>query len=199
MNIVFDLGNVLLPFDWEIAADRFCERTGCTRRELDDYIMTTPFVNQLGLGQMSKEQFFATVAGDFGFDGTYEEFALIWSDMFTVDEAMRDLAARLKGRYPRYILSNTNAIHMDFIFARFPFVRDFEGHILSHEVGLQKPDRRIYELTAARFGLEPARTVFIDDIAANVAGARAAGWHGIHHTGYATTSAELTRLGVAGI
>jgi putative hydrolase of the HAD superfamily len=194
--IVFDLGNVLLPFNWDIAVDRFCQRTGRTRREVDDYIVTTPFVHQLGLGQMMGEAFFATLAGDFGFDGTYSEFAEIWSDIFTVDEAMRDMAVNLKGRYPRFILSNTNAIHMDFIFSRYPFVRDFDGHILSHEVGLQKPDGRIYELTTGRFDLQPSRTVFIDDIRANVVGAQTAGWHAILHTGSASTRAELTKLGV---
>ncbi len=198
-TIVFDLGNVLLPFNWDLAADRFCARCGCDRRRLDDYIVTTPFVQQLALGQMTKEKFFQRLAGDFSFPGDYDEFARLWSDIFTEDQDMTGQAARLKGRYRRYILSNTNAIHIEFILSRYPFMRDFEGHIFSQEVGLEKPDPQIYRLTAAKFGLTPARTVFIDDILANIEAARAEGWHGIHHQSGAQTRAELTKLGVTPI
>ncbi|MBI3877210.1 MAG: hypothetical protein HY300_14850, partial [Verrucomicrobia bacterium] len=151
--VVFDLGNVLLPFDWDIAADRFCARCGCDRRKLDDYIVTTPFINQLALGKMTKEKFFQTFVADFGFPGRFDEFALLWSDVFTEDKAMIALAARLKGRYRRFILSNTNAIHIEFILSRYPFMKDLEGHIFSHEVGLEKPDPEIYRLTLRQFGL----------------------------------------------
>jgi len=197
--IIFDLGNVLLPFNWDLAADKFCARTGRSRRELDDYMVTMPFAHELSLGLKTKEEFYRLMAQDFGFDGDYEEFALIWSDIFTGDEAMIALAAQLKGRYRRFILSNTNPIHMDFILARYPFMQTFEGLILSHEVGLLKPDRRIYELTLERFGLEAAQSVFIDDILANVEGAQAVGIHGIHHTDARRTREELTKLGIAGI
>ncbi len=197
--IIFDLGNVLLPFNWDLAADKFCARTGRSRRELDDYMVTMPFAHELSLGLKTGEEFYRLLAQDFGFDGGYEEFALIWSDIFTPDEAMIALAAQLKGRYRRFILSNTNPIHMDFILAHYPFMQTFEGLILSHEVGLLKPDRRIYELTLERFGLEAAQSVFIDDILANVEGAQAVGIHGIHHTDARRTREELTKLGIAGI
>jgi len=194
--VIFDLGNVLLPFDWDIAVDKFCARTGRLRRELDNYMVTMPFPNQLSLGHMTKEEFFRIVAHDFGFDGDYEEFAQIWSDIFTSDEEMINLAALLKGRYRRFALSNTNPIHMDFIFARYPFIHTFDGLILSHEVGLMKPDHRIYELTLEQFGLKASDVVFIDDILVNVEAAEAVGLRGIHHRDARRTREELTKLGV---
>lgn len=194
--IVFDLGNVLLPFNWDAAANRFCRRVKRRRRELDDYIVTTPFAHQLETGAMTGAAFYRRLAGDFGFAGSYAEFAELWSDIFTPDERMLALAAGLKGRLPRFILSNTNPIHVEFIFQRFPAIRDFDGHALSHELGLLKPDPRIYAAVTRRFGLAPAATVFLDDILANVEGARAAGWQAIHHRAYETTRAELTKLGV---
>ncbi len=197
--VVFDLGNVLLPFDWDIAADRFCARCGCDRRRLDDYIVTTPFVQQLALGQITPARFFETLAGNFRFTGTFAEFAELWSDIFTEDRDMTRLAATLRGHCRRFILSNTNAIHIEFIFSRFPFMRDFDGYVFSHEVGLEKPDPEIYRRLARQVGLTPARTVFIDDILANVEAARAEGWQGIHHQVAAQTRAELTKLGVAPI
>ena len=197
--VVFDLGNVLLPFNWDLAADRFCAVVNQTRREFDDYIVTMPFVHQLEIGKIEKGAFYRRMCADFGFAGSYSEFAEIWSDIFTVDEGMFGLAAVLKGRLPRYILSNTNPIHMDFVFERFPAVKDFDGHVLSHEVGCLKPDPLIYKLARERLGVPAEQVVFIDDIRANVEGAWAAGWQAIQHRDYASTRVELTKLGVAGI
>ena len=151
--VIFDLCNTLLFFDWDIAADRLCARTGKTRRELDDYIVTTPFVNELCVGKLTRGRFFEIIARDLGFDGYYDEFARIWSEIFTPNEPMIRLAATLKGRYRCFVLSNTNAIHMDYVFANYPFIHEFDGLVLSHEVGSMKPDARIYHLAVSRFEL----------------------------------------------
>lgn len=197
--VIFDVGNVLLRVSEDVALDRLGARAGRSRREMEDYIMATPFVNQLARGELSGKEFYRIVSGDLGFDGDYEEFARIWSEIFEPIEPMVALAGRLKGRLPRYILSNTNAIHMDYIFGRYGFMREFDGYVLSHEVGLLKPDRRIYELALRRFGLEAGRTVFVDDILANCEGARCVGLGAIHYQNAEQTRAELTKLGVAPI
>ena len=197
--VIFDLGNVLIAVDEARALDRMAARTGKTRRELEGYVMLTPFVNQLALGELSPQRFFEVVRRDTGFDGDFAEFARIWAEVFTPIEPMIALARQLKGRVTRVILSNTNAIHMDYVFGKFPIVREVEGLVLSYEVGLLKPDRRIYELALQRFGLRAERTVFIDDIPTNVEGARAAGLHGIHYQNPDQVRLELTKLGIAGI
>jgi putative hydrolase of the HAD superfamily len=197
--VIFDLGNVLLPFNWEIAANKFCERTKRTRRELDDHLVTTPFLNELGVGRMDKVEYYRIMSREFGFDGSYDEFAVIWSDIFTTDDEMIMLAVKLKGQQRRFVLSNTNAIHMDFIFSRYPFMHTMDGWVLSHEAGLLKPDRKIYELTLTKFNLTATTSVFIDDVLANVEAARELGIHGIHHRDAKQTQEELTKLGVTGI
>lgn len=194
--IIFDLGNVLLPFNWDRAAERFCARTGRQRSELDEYLTSTPFVHEFSLGRMTKHDFYRRLAQDFGFEGSYEEFAHLWSDIFTPDEEMIRLAERLRKRFRRYLLSNTNPIHMDFILAHYPFVHTFDGAVYSHEVGLLKPDRRIFELIRNRFSLQPSQTVVIDDTPVNVEAAKAAGFHAIHHQDAKRTQQELTNLGV---
>jgi len=198
-TVIFDLGNVLLPLDWGIARKRMCERTGCSRRELEAFIGNTPFLGQLELGQLTAKQFFEIVVRDLRFNGTQEEFEEIWSDIFTIDDAMIDLTQKLKGSYRRFILSNTSPQHIKFVFARYPVLRDFDGHILSYEVGLLKPDRRIYELALHRFGIAVERAVFIDDLPANIAGAREIGLAAIQHKSFQKTCRELTRLGIPNI
>ena len=194
--IVFDLGNVLLAFDDNIARDRMAARTGKSPAEIESYFRSKPHVMLLSLGKMPARQFYRTVAKDLGFDGDYEEFALIFSDIFSPIDPMLKLAAGLAQRVPRLILSNTNAIHMEFVLERFPVIQEFDDQILSHEVGLLKPDRAIYELAAKRSGFEVGRMLFIDDLHANVEGARGAGMRAVQFAGVEPLRQELTKLGV---
>ena len=198
-TVIFDLGNVLLPFDWGIARKRMCKCTSCSRRELEDYFVTTPFLTQLEVGQLTAQQFFEIVARDLRFTGTQVEFDEIFSNIFTLDDAMLRLSQMLKGSYRRFILSNTIPQHIEFVFARYPLLKDFDGHILSYAVGLMKPDRRIYELLVQRFSIVAERAVFIDDLPANVAAARAVGLHAIQHKNFRKTRRELTGLGIPNI
>ena len=197
--IIFDLGNVLLAFDESRAVERLAARTGKTRQQIDEYARGTPHITELALGKITKLRFFYTVARDLEFEGTYEEFALIWSEIFTPIEPMLALAQSLKHRLPRLILSNTNGIHMDYVFQHYPFLQEFDAHILSHEVGLLKPDPAIYRYAISTSGLSASRTVFLDDIAANAEAARHVGMQAIHYQNPDQARAELTKLGVSPI
>jgi len=197
--IVFDLGNTLLAFDESLAVKRVAARTGKTPQQIYEYARSTPYVTELALGKITKLRFFYTVARDLEFEGTYEEFALIWSDIFTPIEPMMTLAQSLKHRLPRLLLSNTNGIHMDYVFQHYPFLQEFDAHILSHEVGLLKPDLAIFQYAVKTYGLTPDRTVFLDDIAANAEAARHAGMKAIHFQNFDQARAELTKLGVSPI
>ncbi|GAA1348859.1 HAD-IA family hydrolase [Saccharothrix algeriensis] len=70
----------------------------------------------------------------------------------------------------------------------------FDLVVTSGEVGLVKPDRRIYLLAARRLGVEPGECVFVDDLAVNVRGAAAAGMVGVHHRSVRSTVEELEVL-----
>jgi putative hydrolase of the HAD superfamily len=197
--IIFDLGNVLIAVDEGRAAERLAARTGKTRQHIEEYARGTPYATELALGKMSKKRFFRTVARDLAFDGTYEEFAEIWSDIFTPIEPMVALAESLTARVPRLVLSNTNAIHIDFVLEHYPFLNDFDAHVFSHEVGLLKPDAAIYQYALGKYGLTAGRTVFIDDIAANAEAARRVGMQAVHFRDSDQARAELTKLGVSPI
>ncbi len=79
---------------------------------------------------------------------------------------------------------------------RFDFLAWFEGIVISGDVGVNKPDRRIFDHLAARFGIEPAATLFIDDSAANVDAAKALGFRAIQFTDATALRRELARLGL---
>jgi putative hydrolase of the HAD superfamily len=70
----------------------------------------------------------------------------------------------------------------------------FDDMIISAEVGLAKPDRRIYQLALDRLGVEPEHTIFVDDIDENIQGARELGIHGVHFQDPQTVLEELKDL-----
>jgi putative hydrolase of the HAD superfamily len=70
----------------------------------------------------------------------------------------------------------------------------FDTVVISGEVGMRKPEQRIYLHTCERLGLRPDECVFVDDLPHNVTAAVTAGMVGVHHTSYATTESELSAL-----
>jgi len=93
-------------------------------------------------------------------------------------------------------LSNWSAEMFPSARERFDFLAWFEGIVISGDVGVNKPDRRIFELLMDRFGIEPAAALFIDDSSANVDAATALGFHAIQFTDPTALRVELVRLGL---
>ena len=83
--------------------------------------------------------------------------------------------------YRVFLLSNIGDLHWRHLNARYGFDGLAHGVIASFRVGAIKPSAAIYREAERQFGLEPAATVFIDDLPPNVAGAQACGWQAIHH------------------
>ncbi len=77
----------------------------------------------------------------------------------------------------------------------FPFLNRPRGVTVSGEIFLIKPDVEIYHVHARDFGLDPAKSLFIDDTAVNVEGAKAAGWHAVQFTGAAKLREDLATYG----
>lgn len=77
-----------------------------------------------------------------------------------------------------------------------PAIGLLDGVVVSGREGVAKPDVRIYRLLAERFGVDPARALFVDDKQENVDGARAAGFHAVRFTDTETLRADLRRLGL---
>ena len=104
------------------------------------------------------------------------------------------------GGTPLYLLSNAPNLLDTWLRGaapqRHPFIGRFRDFVVSGEVKCSKPDRAIYDLACTVGGFRPEEAVFIDDVLANVEGARAAGWHAIHHRSADQTAAELRALGL---
>ena len=107
------------------------------------------------------------------------------------------ILAELRARgMPLYALTNFSAETWPVALARFDFLSWFRDTVVSAEHGVVKPDPRIFDIAIRRFGLDPPRTAFIDDLEANVAAARSSGLRALHFTGAERLRADLVALGL---
>lgn len=104
--------------------------------------------------------------------------------------SLRDGGTRL------YALTNWSAEKFELTYPRFEWLSWFEGIVVSGREGLLKPDPRIFRLLIDRYGLDPAHTVYIDDVERNVAVAAELGMIAVHFVDPHQLSADLTRLGL---
>jgi FMN phosphatase YigB (HAD superfamily) len=184
--VVFDLGNVLLDFDYRRTVEKI--RNHCRlvndRSDLDLLKLlggSELFQNFEG-GLLSPTEFFAGVQEQTGYDGTLDEFGECFGDIFNEALGMIAWNEELRAKkIPRYILSNTNDLSIGFIRKRFPFFNQFDGYVLSYEHRVMKPSARIYELVEEMAGLRGPDLFYIDDREENIQAAAARGWQAVHH------------------
>ena len=195
-DIVFDLGHVLIDFQYDgILA--LLTRHGVRSSSMDD-LLAQMRIHAYETGRMTDEEFFDTLNGLLAVPSTPETLRRAWVDMFTPIPEMLDLARRLARRHGVYVLSNASPLHWEHLRQGYGLDAIGHGQLASFQAGVRKPDPAIYRAAEQRFCLTPASTVFVDDLADNTEGARACGWHAIHHRSPAETRAALHALGVAG-
>ena len=174
--VIFDLGKVLVAFDFARGYDRLQPLCGYSVEEMRRRIGASGLVPQLEAGRIESREFVSSFGAALGVSLDYGQFCEIWSSIFLPGTLVPDsLVAGLKKRYPLVLLSNTNAIHFEMLERTYPILGHFERRVLSHEIGAMKPDPLIYRKAVEMAGCEPAECFFTDDIPEYVAGARQCG------------------------
>ena len=195
--VVFDLGKVLVDFDYSIAARKVAARSAKPLGKLISLLSISPLIIQYECGQVTRREFYEKVCDGVGFRGTLEEFGGYFADIFAEIPAMIALHADLRRRgVPAYIFSNTNDLAIEHIQRNFPFFQNFDGYIYSHEIGAMKPDPKIYVAMEKMCGRQGRDIVYLDDRAENVAGGAARGWQAILHETPEQSRANLQKLGL---
>ena len=178
--IVFDLGNVLIPFDYDIIIRRLNEiDVGLGDKFYTLYKDNYHIYRQFEKWELTTEEFIEIVLNWLDRKVTSEEFCIFYSELFTLNEEVISLLPALKKNYKLVLLSNTNYIHKKYGWEKYEFLKQFDKLILSHEVGAIKPEEKIYRAVEEFTHLPPAETLFIDDIAEYVEGAKKMGWDAI--------------------
>lgn len=191
--LLVDFGGVLTTSIW-VAFGDFCEREGLDRDAVRDLFRSDPeamrLLRGLETGELDEATFepsFAALLGIGDHEGLIERlFAGLGPDELMVG-AVR--AARAGG-VPTGLISNSWGLG---IYERAP-VDLFDETVISGDVGLHKPQPEIYRLACERLGVEPAHSVFVDDLRENIAGAEAVGMVGVLHRRSEETVTRLEEL-----
>lgn len=195
--IVSDLGNVLIPFDYNILIESMNKiDAGLGNRFAKKYYDNYHVHRQYEKWELSDNEFIKIMMGWTENKISEENFKHIYSDLFVENKETTALLPILKENYKLVLLSNTNFIHQKYGWEKYDFLKHFDKLILSHEVGAIKPEEKIYRAVEA-FTSEPSEShIFIDDIDEYVEGAKKCGWEGIQFKSHNRLVDDLKAKGI---
>jgi putative hydrolase of the HAD superfamily len=197
-TVVFDFGNVLGFFSHRKAAEQLAAYSAASPESLQAYLFGGKLEEDFESGCITPEAFRGLVRETFRLSCTDAQFDAAFADMFAPNPDVCPLPALLARRRRLLLLSNTNALHARQFLRQFAAVlAPFDAVVLSHELGVRKPDRRVYDHCRRLAGAAAAECLFIDDLPSNVEAARAAGWRGLVYRRGDDLRARLAALGVA--
>ena len=195
--VLFDLGNVLIDFDFSIAVERLQSLCPVNLIKVHKLFRDSDLAQQWDRGFLSSERFYDTIQKELDLPLSLEQFRPLWNEIFAEKPDMVRLARSLREKRKVFVLSNTNPWHMEYLRARCSWLNEFHGLIASCDVRMMKPDPGIYRLAMERAGVQPSETFYVDDIEDYVSAARSLGIDAVVFKGYPEFAREVERRGLA--
>ncbi|MGZ3513146.1 MAG: HAD family hydrolase, partial [Thermodesulfobacteriota bacterium] len=199
--ILFDLGNVILPFNHFQIAEKLSLFS--QRKEFEDpkrifsYLFDAQegAINPFDLGKVSPREFFQAIKERLDLSVSFDEFVQIWCNIFVEDQEVTKIILSLKRKWRLGLVSNTDPLHFNYILSKFPVMRTFDKWILSYEVGFKKPAVQIFQKAIDWASVKPEKILYIDDAKEYVEVAGSLGIQSIHFISASQLKEELrTRL-----
>jgi glucose-1-phosphatase len=195
--ITFDFGNVVGFFDYTRTTSRLACHTDLSPEEMYRRFYGSELEHDFESGRISTADFLRQVQVLCELRCGQEEIAAAWADIFRPNQEVISLLPYLKSRYRLILGSNTNELHSRHFSQQFAeALEHFHALVFSHAVGARKPAPGFFEHCLKLAGVPAEECLFIDDLPANVAGARGCGWHGVVYRGIDDLRTELSRLGI---
>ena len=193
--VIFDMGGVILRTVDPTKRDAMAERLGVTRSELEEVVFQSETSLQSELGQLSEAGHWEAVLAHFNqpaerYQDWYGEF--FSGDM--IDRELMTFISSLKLKVKVGLLSNAWEHARENLTSKHDFINIFDVSIFSSEVGLRKPDQRIFNLILQRLGVAAGEAVFVDDFRANIDSAAALGLKTVWYQDRDSAIKKITRL-----
>jgi epoxide hydrolase-like predicted phosphatase len=187
-NIIFDLGAVIINIDFQCTFEAFSKRCNTDILTIIKRFRDLRVFERYETGELNDEQFRDFIRKEFNGDLTNAEIDHSWNALLLDIPTERiELLKKLSKTYRLFLLSNTNPIHIvevNSILFKTSQLRTldllFEKVYYSYEIGMAKPDVKIYEHVLKENKLKPSETLFIDDNLDNIKGAEKAGVRTLH-------------------
>lgn len=193
--VIFDLGGVLVRTEDRTPRTRLADRLGLTYNELSTLIFDSPSAHQAMKGEITAAEHWEAVQEALGVP--QDEFTKMKLDFWggdRMDENLVNYLRELRPRYKTALLSNAWDDLRQMIEEEWKIDDAFDEIIISADVGLVKPDARIYQRMIADLDVVPAEAVFVDDFPENITGARSQGLHAIHFNDSDQALRDLSHL-----
>ena len=185
-TIIFDLGAVILNINYENTIDEFTKLGVKNAATFYSKKIQTDLFNQIETGMISSNEFLKALQTETN-NANIKQVEKAWNAMLIdLPEERLQLIKKLKKNHTIYLLSNTNVIHINAFKKQLgnkrwlAFIKLFDKIYLSHELGLRKPDVKIFEHVLKEQKLKAEEVFFIDDSPQHIAGAKKLGIH-CHH------------------
>ena len=187
--VILDFGGVLYDIDYDAPPKAFAALGDNEFASLYHQASQSPWFDALESGNMDRATFYGHLLARCTPGTTESQVHEAWCCILTGMPAERaELVAQLGAQTRLFLLSNTNAIHAQVfeadLRATLPnasaFWGAFEAAHYSHDLGMKKPHPETFLYVCERHGLNPARTLFLDDSIQHVDGAHRAGLHAHH-------------------
>lgn len=183
--LVFDLGNVLIPFDYTSAIKKLnALEADLGGRFIEYYKSNYHFHRDFERGKITDEEFIDRMLEVIDNKIDSETFKNYYADIFSLNEDVISLLPNLKKNYKLYLLSNTDSIHQKYGWQKYEFLNYFDELILSHKVGSVKPEEKIYRKVEEASGFPSKEHFYIDDIGEYVDAAKKIGWDAVQFINY---------------
>jgi putative hydrolase of the HAD superfamily len=196
--LLFDLGRVVFDIDFKQAMACWARHGGCELADIAARFSADELVRQYEAGKVSDAAYFAHLRNMLGVDISDAQLLEGWNAIFIGEmPGIAPLLERAAKHLPLYALSNTNPPHIaHFSQAHAEVLGHFRELYLSSTIGLLKPDAAAYDHVVKAIGAPASRVVFFDDLADNIAGARAYGLIAVHVKSSEDVANALTALGI---
>jgi putative hydrolase of the HAD superfamily len=195
--ITFDFGNVVGFFDYRPSLRQLAVETGIDETLLRRTLLDAEVEDQFESGLMGGEEYIGRMGEALGPCCRPDRLRELVANIFQPNHDVCRLIPRLRGRVRLLLGSNTNEIHSRHFRRQFAdTLAHFDHLVLSHEIGQRKPRREFFEHCLRHAGSPADECLFIDDLPANIEGARSCGWHAILYRDYPDLERQLAALGV---
>lgn len=195
--IIFDLGRVLVHFDFQLSYRELAAHCPHDPAEIPRILAPTGLVEQFETGLIEPRPFVEELCRILNLRVDYSTFCRLFNGIFTDILVPETLVQALAERYRLVLLSNTNAIHFPMLRETYPILGHFHDLVLSYEVKAMKPRPAIYQAAIARAGCLPGECFYTDDILEYVEGARREGIDAEQFESAAQLEGELRRRGIS--
>lgn len=181
--VIFDFGNVIINIDIPRTFQAFASLTGKRQTIIEKLVVENQLFRRYETGQFTDTEFREIVRQTVGFPLSDHEVDRAWNSLLLdIPKERIDLLKEIRKKYPIYLLSNTNNIHIE---ASNAYLKKTFGYrhldelfdqlFLSYEIGMWKPDTEIYQYVLDTINLKPHEVLFLDDNPHNIQSANALG------------------------